>query len=86
MKRLHTHFLLLLAFFAIAALLVGILRTEAAPAEEVKPIRALLVIGGCCHDYKKQQELLTKGISGRANVQWAISYDPDTGTKHLNPI
>jgi type 1 glutamine amidotransferase len=51
-----------------------------------KPIRALLVIGGCCHDYARQKDLLTKGISARANVQWAISYDPDKGTKHLNPV
>ena len=55
-------------------------------ADEAAPIKALLVIGGCCHDYAKQKELLTKGISARANVQWVISYDPDTGTKHLNPI
>ncbi len=54
-------------------------------AAEPKPIRALLVLGGCCHDYKTQKDLLTKGVSARANVQWAISYDPDTGTKHLNP-
>lgn len=54
-------------------------------AAEPEPIRALLILGGCCHDYKEQQALLTKGISARANVQWAISYDPDTGTKHLNP-
>ena len=53
---------------------------------EVKPIRALLVIGGCCHDYEKQKDILTKGISARANVQWTIAYDPDTTTKHLNPI
>jgi type 1 glutamine amidotransferase len=56
-----------------------------ATAEEPPPIRALLVLGGCCHDYKAQQTLLTQGVSARANVQWAISYDPDTGTKHLNP-
>ena len=59
---------------------------SAARAEEPKPVRALLVIGGCCHDYSKQKEILTKGISARANVQWKIAYDPDTGTKHLNPI
>jgi type 1 glutamine amidotransferase len=77
------------AFLSLAiatAATVAVPGTAAAPAEEVKPIRALLVIGGCCHDYKKQQDLLTKGISARANVQWAVSYDPDTGTKHLNPI
>jgi type 1 glutamine amidotransferase len=54
--------------------------------DEAKPIRALLVIGGCCHDYVKQKDILTKGVSARANVQWKIAYDPDKGTKHLNPV
>ena len=51
-----------------------------------KPIRALLVAGGCCHDYKHQKDLLTEGVSARANVQWVIAYDMDGGTSHLNPI
>jgi type 1 glutamine amidotransferase len=58
----------------------------AADNAPAKPIRALLVIGGCCHDYKKQKDILTTGISARANVEWTVSYDPDTGTKHLNPV
>src|SRR5437867_781647 len=53
--------------------------------DEPKPIRALLVIGGCCHEYDKQKDALAKGISARANVQWKIAYDTDTGTKHVNP-
>ena len=74
----------------VIGLSVGMILTLAAArpvalAEESKPIRALLILGGCCHDYKEQQTLLTKGISARINVQWAIGYDPDTGTKHLNP-
>jgi len=56
------------------------------PADEPKSIRALLVIGGCCHDYVKQKDLITKGVSARANVQWAVSFDDDKGTKHLNPV
>jgi hypothetical protein len=51
-----------------------------------EPIRALLVIGGCYHDYAKQKDILTTGISSRANVVWTVAYDPDKGTKHLNPI
>ena len=35
--------------------------------EEARPIRDLLVIGGCCHDYERQKDILTKGISARAN-------------------
>lgn len=58
---------------------------SAAQADEPRPLRALLILGGCCHDYKTQQTLLTQGLSARINVQWAIGYDPDTGTKHLNP-
>jgi type 1 glutamine amidotransferase len=54
--------------------------------EPDEPIRALLVIGGCCHDYAAQKDLLTEGISARANVSWVIAYDPDNGTSHLNPV
>jgi type 1 glutamine amidotransferase len=73
---------LLLLAGALLVLAGGPTRAE----DEPKPIRALLVIGGCCHDYAKQKDILTKGISARANVQWAIAYDPDTTTKHLNPV
>jgi type 1 glutamine amidotransferase len=55
-------------------------------AQDAKPIRALLVIGGCCHDYAKHKDILTQGISARANVTWTVAYDPDKGTKHLNPV
>lgn len=73
---------LLLALLVLGIQAAGVAR----PAEaDEKPIRALLVIGGCCHDYAAQQKLLTEGISKRANVEWTISYDPDTGTNHLNP-
>lgn len=52
----------------------------------VKPLKALLVIGGCCHDYDKQKNILAQGISERAHVEVVIAYDPDTTTRHLNPI
>ncbi len=55
-------------------------------ADAPKPIRALLVLGGCCHDYAKQKDILAKGIQDRANVVVTIAYDPDKGTKHLNPV
>ncbi len=46
-----------------------------------KPIRVLLVIGGCCHDYVSQKDILTKGVSKCAHVDWTIAYDPNTTTK-----
>jgi type 1 glutamine amidotransferase len=55
-------------------------------AADDKPIKALFVCGGCCHDYEHQKDIITKGISARANVEWTIAYDPDKGSKHLNPV
>jgi type 1 glutamine amidotransferase len=69
---------------AIVALVLGFAPVPA--AQDDKPIRALLVLGGCCHDYENQKDIITKGISERANVQWSIAYDPDKGTKHKNPV
>ncbi len=82
----------LLAAVALAGLIPASGPGPAARAEEkkagpaVKPLRALLVIGGCCHDYAKQKDILSKGLSARANVEVTIAYDPDTTTKHLNPV
>ena len=61
-------------------------RNLAGQESGVKPIRALLVLGGCCHDYATQKDLLVKGISDRANVQVEVAYDPDKTSGHLNPV
>lgn len=72
---------LLLAALAFA----GIGASTPSP-KRAKPIRALLVLGGCCHDYEHQKDVLAKGISERANVEVTIAYDPDTTTAHKNPV
>ncbi len=54
--------------------------------EPPRPIRALLVLGGCCHDYARQKDILTRGISRRAHVEWTVAYDPDSSTGHKNPV
>ncbi len=51
-----------------AALLVPTLTAVTAHAAEVKPLRALLITGGCCHDYAKQKDILKQGLEARANV------------------
>lgn len=75
---------------ALSAIVLGCLLGQGPSAlradEPGEPIRALLVIGGCCHDYAKQKDLITRGISARANVSWTIAYDADETTKHLNPV
>ena len=37
-------------------------------AAELRPLRALLVCGGCCHDYPVQKDVLKRGIEARARV------------------
>jgi type 1 glutamine amidotransferase len=45
-----------------------------------KPIRALLITGGCCHNYAFQSQALTQAVAKVANVEWTILQDPRTGT------
>lgn len=35
---------------------------------QTKPLKALLITGGCCHDYKTQKDILKEGIESRANI------------------
>ena len=39
--------------------------------------RALLVTGGCCHDYDRQKDILSEGISQRVKTQWDILFEMD---------
>jgi hypothetical protein len=52
----------------------------ATAADAPKPLRALLVTGGCCHDYAAQKDILKKGLEARANVVVDIVYSDDTST------
>lgn len=70
----------------VCGLLCSLLVSGRAPADEPKPLRALLVLGGCCHDYNAQKDILAKGLAARANVEVVIAYDPDKSTTHLNPV
>jgi len=46
-----------------------------------KPIKALLVTGGCCHDYKFQSKTLTMASEAKAPIQWTVVNDGGKGTK-----
>ncbi len=76
----------LMVMSAVAIAGAGSTFSVAADPAPVKPLKVLLVLGGCCHDYETQKDLLAKGISERAHVDVTIAYDPDKTTKHLNPI
>ncbi|MDP6253029.1 MAG: ThuA domain-containing protein, partial [Verrucomicrobiota bacterium] len=56
---------------------VSALTTRAA-----EPLKALLITGGCCHDYANQKLIISQGISKRANVDWDIVHEGGTGRTH----
>ncbi|MFY8199718.1 MAG: ThuA domain-containing protein, partial [Pirellula staleyi] len=55
-------------------------------ATSIKPLRALLIAGGCCHDYARQQEALCKGIQSRANVQVDVYWTDNSTTTPVLPL
>lgn len=66
------------------ALVLGaaLLAAVAAPAADAaKPLRVLLVAGGCCHDYAAQTQILEKGIEARVRADVEVVFNPDKSTK-----
>ena len=53
---------------------------------ETKPLKALLIAGGCCHDYKGQTKVLSEGIQARANVQVDVYWTDDGSTNPPLPL
>ena len=64
-------FLLVLLAIALPAL----------AASAPRPLRILLITGGCCHDYVNQKDLLKKGLEARANVIVEHMHTPDKSTR-----
>jgi uncharacterized protein len=71
----------LLAAFVLSAVPAAVLRADE-PAKAPRPIKALYITGGCCHDYDGQKKLLTESISARARVEWTIVQEGGTSTDH----
>jgi len=49
-----------------------LLLPTARAADAPKPLRVLMIAGGCCHDYDQQKKIISEGVSARANVEWTI--------------
>jgi type 1 glutamine amidotransferase len=44
---------------------------------EKKPLKAFMITGGCCHDYKQQKNIISEGISERVPTKWDIFFEMD---------
>ena len=72
-----------LAFLLLAGIL-ALLLPETRAAQPTLPLRALMVCGGCCHDYSKQKVLLSQGISSRAHVEFTIIEEGNDRTNRIS--
>ena len=71
---------------AMLAALAWAVLPSALHAQEAKPLKILLITGGCCHDYAKQKDILKKGIEERINAEITQIHSDDKGTKPPLPI
>jgi len=76
-----------LSLLLVTLCLSNLLQVRAA---EAPPLRALLITGGCCHDYLKQKDILKRGLEARLNVvvdQIHVEVPPGTdATKPPLPV
>jgi type 1 glutamine amidotransferase len=54
--------------------------TAAEPKNE-KPLRLLLITGGCCHNYAFQTEALKEAVGKLAKVEWKVVNEGGNGTR-----
>ena len=65
----------------------ALVATTASAAEtSVRPLRALLITGGCCHNYPLQAAALTNAVAQVAKVEWTIINEGGKGTKAMIPL
>ena len=55
-------------------------------APAARPLKALLITGGCCHNYAFQTQALTNAVARQALVEWTIVNEGGNGTKAEIPL
>src|SRR5262245_32344532 len=62
------------------SILLACVNTCQLRAAEPKPLRALLITGGCCHEYAKQKDVLKNGLEARLNIVLDQIHTDDSST------
>lgn len=72
----------------LAAGVLALVVQPSAQGEAVKtrPLRVLIVAGGCCHDYETQSQTLKQAIETRLNAVVDVAFNPDKSTKAVFSI
>jgi type 1 glutamine amidotransferase len=78
MKRFSLLLLPLAALAGAGLYLTSNTTAQAQDAAAPKPMKALLVLGGCCHDYKTQKDILKAGLEQRLNIEVTLAFSPSS--------
>jgi len=70
----------LLAPLVLLAFATGLYLVQAAD-QAAKPLRVLVVAGGCCHEYDKQHLALKEGIEARIDAELTVVLNRNTSTE-----
>ncbi len=70
----------------LTLLLVSSTSLVAADKPTQPPLRALLITGGCCHDYDAQKEIIAKGLQLRANIDVTVVRQGESSTNAKIPL
>lgn len=70
-----------LPLFVVAAVVLLGAGCTTSNHSAARPVRALLITGGCCHNYPFQAASLTNAVGRHAPVEWTIVNQGGNGTK-----
>lgn len=78
-------FVLTFACLLVSGAIVDAAQKAAAP-KPAKKIKALLITGGCCHDYTAQKNLIKNGLEERANIEVTVVQQGGSSTDARIPL
>ncbi len=67
-------------FLSVLGLIISTFQLASAHAADSRPLRVLLITGGCCHEYSKQKDVLKNGLEERINVSVDQIHTDDSST------
>jgi len=72
--------------FVLGLALLLMSGVAAISAEAPKPLRALLITGGCCHNYPLQSAQLSNAVAKLAPAVWTVVNEGGNGTRAQIPL
>jgi type 1 glutamine amidotransferase len=60
--------------------IIALFTYSTTPLRSAKPLKILLVTGGCCHNYDFQTEVIKTALPASLKVEWTVLNEGGTGT------